>query len=247
MTAKADAALLVDKVDISYGNTTVVSGLSLTVEQGETYGLIGLNGAGKTTLIKSVIGLRRTKFGNIMVNNSPAGHKEAKKTLAYLPERFDPPAFLYGHEFIRFSLQFYGRIYDADQARKMAESLALDPDVLAKKVQTYSKGMKQKLGLLATLATEAPVLILDEPMSGLDPQARAAVKDALVQARKDGRTLFLSSHILADMDEICNRVGVLHKGNLVFTGAPSALKKQEGNENLERAFLSAISSGLKAA
>ena len=105
---------------------------------------------------------------------------------------------------------------------------------------SYSKGMKQKVGLLATLLTDAPVVVLDEPMSGLDPRARASVKDEIQTCKTKGRTVFLSSHVLADMDEICDRICVIDQGRICFLGTPEALKKQTKEDYLERAFLRII-------
>jgi ABC-2 type transport system ATP-binding protein len=118
--------------------------------------------------------------------------------------------------------------------------LGLDPEALNRRVQTYSKGMRQKLGLMATMMTGCGLFILDEPMSGLDPRARAAVKDMLLETKKQGKTIFLSSHILADMDEICDRVAVLHQGRLLYTGTTSGLKDSGATDSLERAFLKCI-------
>lgn len=236
----ATDALHLSDVSVAYGRTTVVSDISFAVPAGETFGLMGLNGAGKTTLIKSILGLRDNKTGTILLGGQDSIHAESRRLLAYLPERFDPPSFLSGMEFIRFSLSLYNTEFSKDTAREYASRLALDPDVLTRRVHTYSKGMRQKLGLMATLLTDCPLLILDEPMSGLDPLARARLKDVLREVQKAGRTIFLSSHILADMDEICSRVGVLHQGRIQYLGTPAGLREQTGNNNLERAFLSLI-------
>lgn len=233
-------ALDVQQVDVGYGSTPVVRNCSLQIRQGETFGLIGLNGVGKTTLIKAILGLRRHSAGNIFINGHDRMKAESKKQLAYLPERFDPPWFLRGEEFLRFSLRLYRRPYSAAEAHTLCEKVALDPAVLKNKVQTYSKGMRQKLGLIATLLTDCPLLILDEPMSGLDPQARASVKDALTVVKARGRTIFFTSHILADMNEICDRVGVFHDGTLIFCGTPAALLEAGGDANIERAFLNLL-------
>lgn len=233
-------ALSVENVSIAYGKKQVIEGLGLDVSQGETFGLIGLNGVGKTTLIKAVLGLRECGSGKILIGGKDRYRAESKRQIAYLPERFEPPWFLSGIEFLRFSISLYGQSRTQDEIYAVSERLALDPTVLKNRVQTYSKGMRQKLGILATLLTGCPLLILDEPMSGLDPRARAMVKDLLKEARKGGRTVFLSSHILADMNEICDRVAVLSHGALIFTGTPAALKEQGQNDNLERAFLHLI-------
>lgn len=233
-------ALSIENVSVSYGKVTVIKNLSLAVMAEETFGLMGLNGAGKTTLIKTILGLRDYDSGHMAVHGYDRLVKESKSRIAYLPERFEPPWFLSGLEFIRFSLSLYKTPYNRDEIMMASERLALDPAVLDRRVQTYSKGMRQKLGILATLATQCPLLILDEPMSGLDPRARMLVKDFLVEARKEGRTIFLSSHILADMNEICDRVTVLDQGEILFTGAPSGLITQAGQDTLEKAFLHVI-------
>lgn len=233
-------ALALRNVSIAYGSTATVNDVSLTIQPGETFGLIGLNGVGKTTLIKAILGLRNHRSGTIEINGLPHDLANSRRRLAYLPERFDPPAFLNGLEFLRFTVRLYGGVFDRAQAETQAEALALPPAVLDKRVHTYSKGMRQKLGLVATLLTDCNVLILDEPMSGLDPRARALVKDALRTARRQGRTVFLSSHILSDMSEICDRVAVLDRGALLYTGTTEGLLAQGRDDNLERAFLNVL-------
>ncbi len=235
-----DKALEIENVTIRYGKVTAVENLSLAVNAGETFGLIGLNGAGKTSLIKTVLGLREAKSGAIKIFGLSPSAKNVRSNLAYLPERFDPPWFLSGMEFIKFSLNLYRRAFEEKEIIRMAERLALDPSVLGRRVQTYSKGMRQKLGIIATISTGCRLLILDEPMSGLDPMARALVKDVLIECGGEGRTIFLTSHILVDMDEICSRVSVLDGGRITFTGSPPELKKITGMESLERAFLHSI-------
>ncbi len=230
-------SLKIDDVSVSYGKESVIRNISLQVKTGESFGLMGLNGAGKTTLIKTILGLRRQNSGDIRIYDRPCGDQESKARLAYLPERFEPPWFLTGLEFLRFSLRLYGQTFDEDKILQSAKRLDLEPAVLGRRVQTYSKGMRQKLGLLGTILTGCSLLILDEPMSGLDPVARSQVKDMLAEAQTKDRTIFLSSHILADMDEVCGRVAVLHDSSIQFTGTPAELKKKTSSKNLERAFL----------
>ncbi len=233
-------AINVKALDVSYGEVKVLDAVDLSVAEGETFGLIGLNGTGKTTMIKTILGLRSCDGGEITIDGQDRRHFESKKKTAYLPERFNPPWFLSGIEFIKFSLDLYGVPFDRDHVSNMADRLSLDHKVLGNRVQTYSKGMQQKLGLIATILSACPVMILDEPMSGLDPRARTMVKDVLLAARKEGRTIFLSSHILADMDEICDTVAVLSGGKIVFNGTPETLRKTTKQDNLERAFLRVI-------
>lgn len=234
-------AIAISDVSVGYeDDKPVIHDINLTVGHGESFGLMGLNGAGKTTLIKAILALRPPMQGEILLLGQGAGDKTTHEKLAYLPEKFEPPHFLTGAEFIRFSLSLYGRDYDEDTVLAAVDRLALDRDAFHRRATTYSKGMRQKLGLLGTVLTGCPLLILDEPMSGLDPMARALVKDELMNFRENGGTVFLCSHILADMDEICDQVGVLHNGRMRFTGKPEALRKQTGENYLERAFLSCI-------
>lgn len=232
--------LLIEDVSAGYNKKPVISSINLSVKKGETFGLIGLNGAGKTTLIKSVLGLRSQLKGDISIDGKANDSLESKALTAYLPERFDPPSFLTGYEFLRFSMKLYSQPFDRDLAIKSADKLYLDPDALKKSVSTYSKGMRQKLGIISTILTKCSLMILDEPMSGLDPKARVLVKDALHFVRDEGRTVFLSSHILADMHEICDSVAVLHGGTILFHGTPEEMSKVSSDGNLERAFLKMI-------
>lgn len=232
--------LSLQDVAMGYGGPPVISGINLEIRAGEFFGLIGLNGEGKTTLIKGLLGLRRVEQGTIRLFGQDCQHPDAKKNLCYLPERFDPPWFLSGMEFIKFTLNLYSQPCDNARVLEYADRLALDRAALDRRVQTYSKGMRQKLGLVASLLTDCRLLVLDEPMSGLDPMARARVKDLLAGHRRTGQTVFLCSHILSDLDEICDRVGVLHGGALRFTGCPGDLKADTGETILERAFLHLI-------
>ncbi len=245
-TSKKDKTLLVDAplsilgLAADYGHGNVIEDITFNVESGETFGLMGLNGVGKTTLIKILLGLMPSSAGEAKIFGAKTLDKNSKKKLAYLPERFEPPYFLSGMEFIRFSLSLYGTTFDENEVLEAADRVALERKALYRRVHTYSKGMKQKTGLLGTLLTKCPLMILDEPMSGLDPRARACIKDEIVSCKKQGMTIFLSSHILADMDEICDRVAIINDTQLQFLGTPKALKNEMKETYLERAFLKKI-------
>lgn len=238
--SESASALSVDGLDAAYGAHRVLSGVSFSVLSGQTYGLIGLNGVGKTTLIKIILGLKEAQGGDVQVLGSSVAKLAARQDISYLPERFDPPWFLKGGEFISFAASLYGRKVDKADMDSACRQLALDPDVLKNKVQTYSKGMRQKLGLIAAVLTGCRILILDEPMSGLDPLARSLVKNLLATVKAEGRTIILSSHILADMDEICDCVTVIDSGGVQFTGTPADMKDRVNEPSLERAFLKII-------
>ena len=224
-----------------YGTNLALDGATFALKPGEIFGLIGLNGAGKTTLIKIVLDLISADGGEARLFGHPATDVEARRHLSYMPEKFQPSRYLKGFEYLDLSLSYYGQKLNQAAARRMAAQLDLDPDVLPARVGTYSKGMGQKLGLVGAFLIHAPLLILDEPMSGLDPRARIRLKEAMLEARKAGRTLFFSSHILSDIDEICDRVGVIHEGRQRFVGTPAEYKKQAGEKVLEKAFLEVIS------
>jgi len=143
-------------------------------------------------------------------------------------------------------LEYYGQRLDKGRAEAIAAKLDLDPAALGRKVRTYSKGMGQKLGLAGTFLVDVPLMILDEPMSGLDPRARVLLKDLLMEVRNAGRTIFFSSHILSDIEEICDRIGVIHDGRMVFLGTPSGFVAAHGGASLERSFLAALEQTEKA-
>lgn len=236
-------AILLDVKNVSagYDGANVIENVSLQVFSGQTYGLIGLNGAGKTTLLKTILGLKDQASGSIDVAGHVVGTAEAKKIIAFLPERFDPAWFLNAYEFINFTLSLYGRKTTRREVDVMADKVGLSKVFLSKKAQTYSKGMRQKLGLITTFMTGCPLLILDEPMSGLDPLARSQVKSIMLEAKSQGRTIFLSSHILSDMEEMCDQVSVLDRGRICFQGEPQDLVMSTCQPHLEKAFLSFIS------
>ena len=187
-----------------FANRSVLNGISLSVSPGQIYGLIGLNGEGKTTLIKTALGLRTPQAGEVRVFGLPQDDDRARAHVAYLPERFDPPWFLSGMDFVSFSARLYGRTPAKEDVMAYADSLGLDRAALSRRAGTYSKGMRQKLGLIATLATGCDFMILDEPMSGLDPRARVQVKNLLLAQKTLGKTIFLSGGCLARRrDPLC--------------------------------------------
>ena len=233
-------SLSINNVSVAYTDKPVIENIDLDIYAGEIFGLMGLNGAGKTTLIKTVLGLRDQDNGEILIYGKDKSDANSKEKLAYLPEKFEPPWFLTGMEFMKFSLQLYKRPFKKDDIIEAANKLSLDTDALGRRMNTYSKGMRQKLGLMGTLLTDCSLLILDEPMSGLDPRARALVKKMINEIKHKDRTIFLSSHILADMDEICDRVAVLHNSEIRYVGTPDELKRKTNTDNLEQAYLEFI-------
>ncbi len=240
------SALKISDLCVDYGNNMVLDHIDLDVKQGEVFGLMGLNGAGKTTMIKCILGLREQDSGDIQIHGQNKRSKESQMRLSYLPEKFEPPWFLTGMEFLKFSMELYQQKFNEQDMLEAAQALSLDQKALTRRMNTYSKGMRQKLGLMGTLLTGGDLFVLDEPMSGLDPRARALVKKMINTMRHKDRTIFLSSHILADMDEICDRVALLHESKILYVGTSADLKLKYNAENLEQAFLDVIE-GKKAA
>ena len=224
------AAIRFESVEKRFGSSGVFAGLDLEVAAGGFFGLAGVNGAGKTTLIKCLLDFCALDAGRIEIFGASHLARGARSRLAYLPERFSPPGYLKGGEFLDQAMRLQGRRPDRAAIRAMLEDLDLGHDALQKPVRLYSKGMTQKLGLAACLLGEKDLLVLDEPMSGLDPRARALVKRKLESRR--GMTLLFTSHSLADMAELCDTMAVLHDGRLAYSGSPAEL-----GPSPEQAFL----------
>jgi ABC-2 type transport system ATP-binding protein len=238
--ALAGTAVRVSALAKRYGKFLALAGVSLEVSAGEAFGLVGANGAGKTTLIKCLLDLCAYDAGSIDIFDVSARHPEARARLAYVPERFSPPHYLRCGEFLRHMLHLAGGRYDPAVATRLLAELELEPGVLTRPVRQLSKGMTQKLGLAWCFLLERDLYILDEPMSGLDPAARVAVKSVLRRLSAEGRTLLFTSHVLADVEELCSSIAVLEKGNLRFRGSPATLSARYGETNLERAFMRCI-------
>lgn len=226
----------------SFGAAQVLRNVDLELAPGEFFGLAGVNGAGKTTLIKCMLDFCAVDAGEITLFGLAHTQPRARARLVFLPERFVPPYYLTGRDFLAFMLRLQQRRYDAAEVHAMIAALDLEPSALAKPVRSYSKGMTQKLGLAACFLAQRDLYVLDEPMSGLDPKARACVKTLLLQLRAQGRTLFFTSHALADIEEICDRMVILHEGVPYFAGAPRTLCEHYGESSMEQAFLRCVGS-----
>lgn len=224
----------------AYAKAAVLRGVDLVIQPGEFFGLVGVNGAGKTTLIKCLLDFCEPDSGSIEIFG--LGHRlpAARSRLAFVPERFTPPYYLSGRNFLDYMLRLRGQVYDPAAVEALLQALDLDPDALSRPVRDYSKGMTQKLGLASAFLSGRALFVLDEPMSGLDPKARALLKLYLQGLKREGRTLFFSSHALADVEEICDRMAILHQGELRFVGTPAACRERFGAATLEQAFMNCI-------
>ena len=223
-----------------YDTLDVLGGVDLDVAAGESFGLVGANGAGKTTLIKCLLDIAACDAGTIEIFGVPAQRPASRRRLSYLPERFVPPHYLRGREFIALMGELAGARADEAALRQLIAEVQLEPAALEQQVRTLSKGTTQKLGLAACLAPARELYVLDEPMSGLDPVARVALKAVLARLAAQRRTLFFTSHVLADVDELCSSIAVLERGRVRFRGAPRELSARYAESSLERAFIKCI-------
>jgi ABC-2 type transport system ATP-binding protein len=239
-TSEAAAAVRVRALAKHYGALEVLAGISLEVTAGEAFGLVGANGAGKTTLIKCALDLCAFDSGTVEIFGEPAHRAAARRRLAYAPERFVPPHYLTGREFLELMLSLADTPFDAARTASLLDELDLERDVLERPARRLSKGTTQKLGLAACFLLERDLYLLDEPMSGLDPAARVAVKSVLRRLGAEGRTLFFTSHVLTDVEELCSSIAVLDAGRIRFRGPPAALCARYAEPRLESAFMRCI-------
>ncbi len=225
-----------------YGNTLAVNNISLSVAKGEICGFIGPNGAGKTTTIRMMGGVLAPTEGSIIIDgiNMADDPESVKRRIGFIPDR----PFLYekltGMEFMRFSADLYSvdeRIF-LEKAQALLKKFAI-LDWAHELIESYSHGMKQRLIISAALLHDPAVIVVDEPMVGLDPAAIRMVKDMLRDLAKKGTTIFMSTHTLAVAEDICDRIGIIHRGSIIATGTTGDLKQDAGIQeaDLEGVFL----------
>jgi ABC-2 type transport system ATP-binding protein len=219
-----EAVVVTNRLGKRYGAVTALSDCSLTIGRGEIFGLLGPNGAGKTTLLRLLLGYLRPTSGaaRILGYDCSAQSLEVRRRAAYLPGEARLFRQMRGREVLRFftDMRATGRF---ERARALADRLDLD---LRRRVSNMSTGMRQKLALAASLANDAPLVILDEPTANLDPTMRGTVEGLVVEAQAAGRTVLFSSHVLSEVERVCDRVGILRAGRLVHTQAMSDLRRR---------------------
>jgi ABC-2 type transport system ATP-binding protein len=208
-----------------YGGTVALAGLSMTVARGEVFGFLGPNGAGKTTAVKLLLGLARPTGGEAMVLGAPAGDRETRRQIGYLPELFRFQSWLTAREVLILHCRLLRlprprRAAAADDALQVVGLSGRGDD----KVGTFSKGMQQRLGLGVALLGEPVLVVLDEPTSALDPVGRHDVRVIIRELRDRGTTVFLNTHLLEEAEHVCDRVTILSKGRSVATGTLGELQ-----------------------
>ncbi len=226
---RAEQALATDRLVKHFGRVQALRGVSLSVARGEIYGLLGQNGAGKTTLIKILLGLLGATGGAATLLGRPAGTTEVRRRVGYLPEDHRFPDYHTGYSL----LDYYGALLGVSRGERRRRIPAYLELVglqgrMHSKVRTYSKGMKQRLGVAQALFHDPEVIFLDEPTDGVDPVGRREIRALMQQLKDQGKTIFLNSHLLSEVELICDRVGILQKGEMVREGTVEALTRQRG-------------------
>jgi ABC-2 type transport system ATP-binding protein len=212
-----------------YGRIEALRGVSLNVERGEIFGLLGQNGAGKTTLIKILLGITTLTEGSARLLDEPVGTPAVRRRIGYLPEDHRFPDYHSGASL----LDFYGTLLEVPAAArrqripKVLELVGLKGR-MHYKIRTYSKGMKQRLGIAQALLHEPEVIFLDEPTDGVDPVGRRHIRDLMQALKGEGKTIFLNSHLLGEVEQVCDRVAILQRGDLIRIGDVTSLTRQKG-------------------
>jgi ABC-2 type transport system ATP-binding protein len=218
-----------ESLEKRYGATVALGGVDLHVERGELLGLLGPNGAGKSTLTKIACGLVRPTGGRAEVEGAPAGSAPARAAIGYLAEMFRFPDWLSADELIALHQDLAGSDGGASERAELLELVGMT-DAREVKVSAMSKGMQQRLGIAQALVGSPRLLMLDEPTSALDPVGRRVVRDLLRELRRRGVAVVLSSHLLTEVELVCDRVAILLGGRVVAGGTPAELARARGVE-----------------
>lgn len=218
------AILEVQNIEKTLAKKQVLHSVKFAVKKGEIYGFLGPNGAGKTTTMKSILGLISPEKWSIKIFGEEGLSLESKKRIGFMPENTYLYKHLTGREFLEFNGSFFGLSWE--QLKQTVDTLLVRVGLDAagdKYLKSYSKWMLQRVGLAQSIINKPELLFLDEPMSGLDPIGRKMVKDLLIELKKSGTTIFFNTHILADVESICDRISIINHGHLIVEG--QAVKK----------------------
>jgi ABC-2 type transport system ATP-binding protein len=229
----SDLVLETHDLKKNYRRIEALRGVSLRVAKGEIYGLLGQNGAGKTTLIKIMLGITRGWRGEARLLGEPVGRTEVRRRIGYLPEDHHFPEYHSAYSL----LDFYGQLLSVPRARRRARipeviELVGLTDRMHTKIRGYSKGMKQRVGIAQALMHDPEVIFLDEPTDGVDPLGRKQIRMLMQNLKARGVSIFLNSHLLGEVELICDRVGILQKGSMIREGDIATLTRQKGRYTL---------------
>jgi ABC-2 type transport system ATP-binding protein len=225
--------------DLRQATKVALNGLDLEVHAGEVFGFLGPNGAGKTTTMNVLLGFVPLTSGEASLFGIDVRQPIARQRIGYLPEMTYYYKFLTAEELLRFYAKIFG-LARAEADKRIAELLKLvELEHAAKRpIKSYSKGMQQRVGLAQSLINNPDLLILDEPTSGLDPLGRMKVREIIQRLKEQGKTVFFSSHELGEVETVCDRVAIVHQGELKAVGTVAEITA--GHENLEKAFLKIV-------
>ncbi len=241
-TPSALSASNVEKIYVSRPNFKALNQVTIDVPAQTCFALVGVNGAGKTTLIKSWLNLTQVNKGSLSIFGIDSKKLEARERMTYMPERFAPHGWLKAKDYIQLVLSLHSAAWDEAATIEILQIMGLQADVLKLAMRECSKGMSQKIGLAAAFLSRRELLILDEPMSGLDPISRVQVKNLIRRMKTEGRTVFMCTHALGDVGELADQVAVMHGGEIRFTGAVSGWLTKHNTDNLEQAYLATVQS-----
>jgi ABC-2 type transport system ATP-binding protein len=233
---KVPVMIAFENVTKIYGKLIAVDGVSHTVRKGETFALLGPNGAGKTTLVRMLLGFSRCTAGRIAIEGLPAGSSESRRKVGYLAEIHRIPPHLSGMEFLMRHAAFCG--LTGSRAKQSVDEVLKQVGMKGrekKKASRYSKGMTQRIGLAGALLGHPELLVLDEPVSGLDPVGMRDVRVLLEEFKKNGGTIILSSHLLSEVERICDSAAIMNAGKFSVQGPLTRIVKED--ETLEDVFI----------
>jgi ABC-2 type transport system ATP-binding protein len=222
-------ALAVHRLEKRYGRVDALAGVDLEVGRGELFGLLGPNGAGKSTLVKIACGLVRPSRGVAEVQGRPASSPAARREIGYLAELFRFPGWYRADEVLALHQRLAGSDGGAAERHELLELVGLS-EARTRRVEEMSKGMQQRLGIAQALVGRASLLLLDEPTSALDPAGRRDVRVLLEELKRRGIAVLLNSHLLSEVELVCDRVAILSKGRVVAQGTPQELSRPRGIE-----------------
>ena len=221
--------LLARGLEKRYGRTEALGGVNLEVGEGQLVGLLGPNGAGKSTLVKIACGLVRASAGSVEVCGAPAGSPPARRSLGYLAELFRFPSWMSADELLTLHQRLAGSTRGAAERTELLELVGL-PHARETRISAMSKGMQQRLGIAQALVGSPRLLLLDEPTSALDPAGRRVVRGLLEELRRRGTSVLLNSHLLSEVELVCDHVVIVDHGRVVAAGTPDQLRRQGGVE-----------------
>ena len=233
-------SLSLSGIDYSAGGKHILKALDLEVPEQGYFAIAGVNGAGKSTLIKLILDLVRPQSGQIQIFGADNRAPGCRDRVIYLPEKFDVRRNIRGQQYLDFVASIYRQKISHTRIWQLAEQLDFPPDRLGNQVGSYSKGMVQKLGLISCFMLNQPLMILDEPLSGLDPRARYCFKELVRKEKSRERTILYSTHMLADAEELCDQFGILHEGAMKYCGTPAGCVQRYQADSLEQAYMHCI-------